>query len=138
MKRARFSEEQIIGILKTGSRAEGQRPGPGERDQRGNDLKLESKLWWAGSERRPPVTAVGRGEPAVEAPGRRSQPGQRGAESVRKELLARIAELERQAGYKKNAGALSFKVSDKGAVSVYDMGRFPVPLYTWSETDSVQ
>ena len=32
-------------------------------------------------------------------------------------------------GQKKNAGALSFKVSDKGAVSVYGMGRFPVTLY---------
>ena len=51
------------------------------------------------------------------------------AESSREELLARIAELESQAGKKKNAGALSFKVSDKGAVSVYGMGRFPVTLY---------
>jgi hypothetical protein len=51
------------------------------------------------------------------------------AEPSREELLARIAELERQAGKKKNAGALSFKVSDKGAVSVYGMGRFPVTLY---------
>jgi hypothetical protein len=51
------------------------------------------------------------------------------AEPSREELLARIAELERQAGDKKSAGTLSFKVSDKGAVSVYGMGRFPVTLY---------
>jgi hypothetical protein len=51
------------------------------------------------------------------------------AEPSKEELLARIAELERQAGQRKNAGALSFKVSDKGAVSVYGMGRFPVTLY---------
>ena len=51
------------------------------------------------------------------------------AEPSKEELLARIAELERQAGQKKSAGALSFKVSDKGAVSVYGMGRFPVTLY---------
>ncbi|MBV9269134.1 MAG: hypothetical protein JO061_23395 [Acidobacteriaceae bacterium] len=51
------------------------------------------------------------------------------AEPSKEELLARIAELERQAGQKKKAGALSFKVSDKGAVSVYGMGRFPVTLY---------
>ena len=51
------------------------------------------------------------------------------AEPSREELLARIAELERQAGQRKSAGALSFKVSDKGAVSVYGMGRFPVTLY---------
>ena len=30
---------------------------------------------------------------------------------------------------RKKAGALFFKVSDKGAVSVYGMGRFPVTLY---------
>ncbi|HEX4807664.1 MAG TPA: hypothetical protein VH325_01965 [Bryobacteraceae bacterium] len=51
------------------------------------------------------------------------------AEPTKEELLARIAELERQAEKKKTAGALSFKVSDKGAVSVYGMGRFPVTLY---------
>ena len=51
------------------------------------------------------------------------------SEPTKEELLARIAELERQAEKKKNAGALSFKVSDKGAVSVYGMGRFPVTLY---------
>ena len=51
------------------------------------------------------------------------------AEPSKEELLARIAELERQAGQRKSAGTLSFKVSDKGAVSVYGMGRFPVTLY---------
>jgi hypothetical protein len=49
-------------------------------------------------------------------------------EPTKEELLARIAELERQTAPKR-AGALSFKVSDKGAVSVYGMGRFPVTLY---------
>jgi hypothetical protein len=51
------------------------------------------------------------------------------AEPTKEELLARIAELERQTEQRKNAGALSFKVSEKGAVSVYGMGRFPVTLY---------
>jgi hypothetical protein len=37
--------------------------------------------------------------------------------------------LERQAGQKKNSGNLSLKVSEKGAVSVYGLGRFPVTLY---------
>jgi hypothetical protein len=48
---------------------------------------------------------------------------------TREELLARVAELERQAAEKKASGALSFKVSEKGAVSVYGLGRFPVTLY---------
>lgn len=44
-------------------------------------------------------------------------------------LLARIAALEAEAAARKVAKALSFKVSEKGAVSVYGMGRFPVTLY---------
>lgn len=50
------------------------------------------------------------------------------AEESREELLARIAEVEKQAGAKK-AGKLEFKVGEKGGVSVYGMGRFPVTLY---------
>jgi hypothetical protein len=44
------------------------------------------------------------------------------------ELKARVAELEKQAT-RKRSGALEFRVSEKGAVSVYGMGRFPVTLY---------
>jgi hypothetical protein len=36
---------------------------------------------------------------------------------------------ESSAAPKKGTGPLSFKVSEKGAVSVYGMGRFPVTLY---------
>lgn len=50
------------------------------------------------------------------------------SEPTYEELKARLADLEKQAGVKQ-AGALSFKVSEKGAVSVYGMGRFPVTLY---------
>lgn len=50
------------------------------------------------------------------------------AEPTKEELLARIAELEKQLGAKKS-GKLEFKVSDKGGVSVYGLGRFPVTLY---------
>ena len=49
-------------------------------------------------------------------------------EPTREELMARIAELEKQAGTKKS-GRLEFKVSEKGGVSVYGLGRFPVTLY---------
>jgi hypothetical protein len=49
-------------------------------------------------------------------------------EPTRDELMARIAELEKQAGSKKS-GRLEFKVSEKGGVSVYGLGRFPVTLY---------
>lgn len=47
---------------------------------------------------------------------------------TKEELLARIAELEKQTGSKKS-GRLEFKVSEKGGVSVYGLGRFPVTLY---------
>jgi hypothetical protein len=50
------------------------------------------------------------------------------AEPSKEELMARIAELERQAGAKK-PGGLEFKVGEKGGVSVYGLGRFPVTLY---------
>jgi len=42
--------------------------------------------------------------------------------------MARIAELEKQMGSKRS-GRLEFKVGEKGGVSVYGLGRFPVTLY---------
>jgi hypothetical protein len=39
------------------------------------------------------------------------------------------AELEKMKAQKVKTGELSFKVSEKGAVSVYGLGRFPVTLY---------
>jgi len=50
------------------------------------------------------------------------------AEPTKEELLARIAELEKQAGGRKK-GVLEFRVGEKGGVSVYGLGRFPVTLY---------
>jgi hypothetical protein len=50
------------------------------------------------------------------------------AEPTKEELLARIAELEKQAGGRKK-GTLEFRVGEKGGVSVYGLGRFPVTLY---------
>lgn len=49
-------------------------------------------------------------------------------EESREVLLARIAELEKQAGARKH-GALEFRIGEKGGVSVYGLGRFPVTLY---------
>jgi len=49
-------------------------------------------------------------------------------EPTKEELLARIAELEKQAGSKRS-GRMEFEVSEKGGVSVYGLGRFPVTLY---------
>jgi hypothetical protein len=50
------------------------------------------------------------------------------SEPSKEELMARIAELEKQAGARKK-GALEFRVGEKGGVSVYGLGRFPVTLY---------
>ena len=44
------------------------------------------------------------------------------------ELKAKVAELEKQAQGRKR-GSIDFKVSEKGGVSVYGLGRFPVTLY---------
>jgi hypothetical protein len=49
------------------------------------------------------------------------------AEPTYDELKARVAELEKQTGRRR--GELEFRVSDKGGVSVYGLGRFPVTLY---------
>jgi hypothetical protein len=45
------------------------------------------------------------------------------------ELKARLVELEKQVETKKRSGAMEFRVSEKGGVSVYGLGRFPVTLY---------
>jgi hypothetical protein len=44
------------------------------------------------------------------------------------ELKARLAEVEKQ-GAGRRAGQLEFRVGEKGGVSVYGLGRFPVTLY---------
>ena len=48
------------------------------------------------------------------------------AEPTYEELKAKLAELETK---QQRTGSMSFKVSDKGGVSVYGLGRFPVTLY---------
>jgi hypothetical protein len=50
------------------------------------------------------------------------------AEPTYDELKARLEELEKQGGTRKT-GALEFRVGEKGGVSVYGLGRFPVTLY---------
>lgn len=50
------------------------------------------------------------------------------SEPTKEELMARIAALEKQVGSKKHGG-LEFKIGEKGGVSVYGLGRFPVTLY---------
>jgi len=48
------------------------------------------------------------------------------ATMTNEQLLARIAELEKQVKTRTSNG---FKVSDKGGISVYGHGKFPVTLY---------
>lgn len=50
------------------------------------------------------------------------------AEPTYEELKARLAEMEKQGGGRRS-GALEFRVGEKGGVSVYGLGRFPVTLY---------
>lgn len=55
--------------------------------------------------------------------------------TLEQEIAHLKAENERlKAGIKTSMGRVSFKVSDKGAVSAYGLGRFPVTLYysQWS------
>ena len=50
------------------------------------------------------------------------------AEPSYEELKARLAELEKH-GVGRRSGNLEFRVGEKGGVSVYGLGRFPVTLY---------
>jgi hypothetical protein len=50
------------------------------------------------------------------------------AEPSYEELKARLAELEKKASGRRT-GQLDFRVGEKGGVSVYGLGRFPVTLY---------
>lgn len=50
------------------------------------------------------------------------------ADPTYEELKARLAELEKQSGTRRS-GSLEFRVGEKGGVSVYGLGRFPVTLY---------
>ena len=50
------------------------------------------------------------------------------AEPTYEELKARLAEMEKKSGSRRT-GELDFKVGEKGGVSVYGLGRFPVTLY---------
>ena len=47
-------------------------------------------------------------------------------EPTYEELRAQLAEIQAK---QQRTGNMSFKVSDKGGVSVYGLGRFPVTLY---------
>jgi len=47
-------------------------------------------------------------------------------EPTYEELKARVAELERKGA---RTGTLEFRIGEKGGVSVYGLGRFPVTLY---------
>jgi len=50
------------------------------------------------------------------------------SEPTYEELKAKLAELEKQQGTRRT-GSLEFRVGEKGGVSVYGLGRFPVTLY---------
>jgi len=49
------------------------------------------------------------------------------SEPTYEELKARVAELEKHGP--RRTGSLEFRVGEKGGVSVYGLGRFPVTLY---------
>ena len=51
------------------------------------------------------------------------------AEPTYDELKARLSQLEKQVETRKRSGTIEFKVGEKGGISVYGLGRFPVTLY---------
>jgi ribosome-interacting GTPase 1 len=51
------------------------------------------------------------------------------SEPTYEELKAKLSQLEKEVETKKRSGEMTFKVGEKGGVSVYGLGRFPVTLY---------
>ena len=51
------------------------------------------------------------------------------SEPTYEELKARLSQLEKQVESRKKSGTIEFRVGEKGGVSVYGLGRFPVTLY---------
>jgi hypothetical protein len=51
------------------------------------------------------------------------------SEPTYEELKAKLSQLEKEVEVKKRSGEMTFKVGEKGGVSVYGLGRFPVTLY---------
>jgi len=51
------------------------------------------------------------------------------AEPTYEELKGRLFFLKKEADTEKRSGDLAFKIGEKGGVSVYGLGRFPVTLY---------
>lgn len=45
------------------------------------------------------------------------------------ELVAKLAAMQAQLDVANKPKAISLKVSEKGALSIYGMGRFPITLY---------
>ena len=50
------------------------------------------------------------------------------SEPTYEELKAKLAQMEKEKEGRRS-GALEFRVGEKGGVSVYGLGRFPVTLY---------
>jgi hypothetical protein len=71
------------------------------------------------------LQAKPKADPMEIPPELRRAPNGKATPSV-EELLAKIAALEAQVARK---STLTLKVSDKGAVSLYGLGRFPLSIY---------
>jgi hypothetical protein len=75
------------------------------------------------------VYCMGAHQAGAREPGSsRSGKGERMADEDVQAELARLR-AENEALKQKRSGVVSMKVSEKGAVSVYGLGRFPVTLY---------
>ena len=120
MKKSRYTEEQIIGILK--QHEAGVKTAdlvPGARDQRGDVLWLEVEVRRHGCERGAAAEGDGRREPPSEAAGGGAEPARRGAEGSDPKKRLELAGLREEVAFV----SVEFRLSERTACKLLGVER---------------
>lgn len=108
MRRGRFSEDQMIGILKEHEAgAEDGGAVSGARGERGDAVRLEEQVQRDGGRRSATAAESGRREPPSETAGSGSQLERRGAEGDRAKKRLKLAGLRANAAFAMKQFAIS-------------------------------
>ena len=133
MKKSRYTEEQIIAILK--QHEAGVKTADLCREHgisAGDVLRLEVEVWRDGSGRGAAVEAVGRGESAPEAPGGRSEPGPGSAESGDPKKRLELVGLRQDVAFVQQEMGLS----ERRACRLLDLDRSSYRYERWPDRNA--